>query len=153
MSLSPEMLGIIFTAGGGILVGGVAWGKNERRQDDLEKQNYSNKTDTDNKIRENRTEIDKKIDEHISDDIRIEEAMKKQISRLFELKDLHDKDASNTRLDLQKQLGNLEGRVGVNEGNYQQILRMFEEIKKDNLEMFKEIKQEIRDLKLKQKEN
>ena len=111
--LSPEMIAVLLTAGSGLIIGGVAWGKN---QDSLE----TIKTN----IEKMQKDIDKKIDVHIIDDERMENSLKSQQQKIWEWKDEHEKAAADFRLELQKQIGKLEASLQVHESQYSEIVRM-----------------------------
>jgi len=58
-----------------------------------------------------------------------------QLEKLWTWKDNHEKDVSEKRFELQKQIGALEGKVAIHDGNYLQILSILSEIKTEIKEL------------------
>lgn len=63
-----------------------------------------------------------KIDQHIADDLRIETSIKNQVGKLWEWKDLHEKEAGNNRLEIQKQLGRTEAAIAIHDSQFSQLI-------------------------------
>lgn len=112
--------GIIASIGGAYAV--IQWRLDRQDRDD-EKLEYR---------------MNKKIDEHIADDERTETSLKNQMSRMWEWKDAHERDAAGTRLELQKQIGKIEAGVQIHDGQYAQIISLISEIKDDIKELKKQ---------------
>lgn len=65
-----------------------------------------------------------KIDRHILDNEKTDASIFAQLTRMWEWKDAHEKDAANMRLELQKQIGKIEAGLQLHDGQYAGILQM-----------------------------
>jgi SMC interacting uncharacterized protein involved in chromosome segregation len=65
---------------------------------------------------------------------KLNQAMR-QLDKLWDWKDSHEKDVADKRLEFQKQFGSLEGKVAIHDGNYTQILSILAEIKTEIKEL------------------
>lgn len=72
------------------------------------------------RIQKNENEIDK-VEKNLSDNI----------SEIWKWKNKYEIDATERRFDIQKQIGSIEARTTVHDGNYQVILSMLSEIKQE----------------------
>lgn len=70
------------------------------------------------------TNLNTKIDQHIADNERSHSTIDGKFQWLRDWKENHERDASDIRLDLQKQIGKLESGLQVHDSQYNEILRL-----------------------------
>lgn len=59
----------------------------------------------------------------------------RQLEKMWDWKDAHEKDIADKRLEFQKQIGGLEGKIAIHDGNYAQIISILSEIKTELKEL------------------
>jgi len=89
-------------------------------------QDKTNAESTSRSLEEVKNSLNTKIDRHISDNEKISANLGLQISRLWEYRNSHEKEASDTRLELQKEIGEIKAVVSVQAGQYAEIVRLIE---------------------------
>lgn len=73
--------------------------------------------------------MNKKIDQHIDDDTKVEEELKRNIEAVWKWKDEHERDAANMREKYQVQLSEIKGGQMVVNEQFRQIMNDLREIK------------------------
>ena len=111
--ISPEMIGVLITAGSGLFLGGVAW-------TDVKRDSAANT----NSIKELKIAMDKKIDEHIDDNLKTDESRRGWIQRNTDWQGAHEREANNMRFELQKQMSKLESDILISSARYDEIVRL-----------------------------
>lgn len=66
---------------------------------------------------------------------KIEKNLADNVAEIWKWKNGYEADATERRFDIQKQMGILEARTTVHDGNYQVILSMLSEIKQELKEL------------------
>jgi hypothetical protein len=80
----------------------------------------------------------------------LEEALsehKRQVAAIWKWKEDHEKDASNMRLELQKQIGKVESGISLHDNQYQQILNQIESMNTSLIEKIEELKNSIKEIR------
>ena len=93
------------------------------------------------KLEEN---LNLKIDQHILDDERMEASIKNQVQKLWEWKDAHERDVSDKRYELQKQLGKMEAGISIHDNQYNEIIRLIENMNKSIGDKVDKLEEEIK---------
>lgn len=116
-----EILGFV------VLAGGVLW-------------NFAKSTGASEAVEKN---LNTKIDQHIEDNRLMHDKVNNLVTKLFDWKDRHEAEVSNNRLEVQKQIGKLEGGLAVTAGQYTEILRQISEFREDVSEKIEKLEDKI----------
>lgn len=66
--------------------------------------------------------LNNKIDRHISDNEKNNSNISSQLQRIWDWKSAHEKDSSDMRLELQKQIGKVEAGLSIHDAKYNEII-------------------------------
>lgn len=124
------------TAGGGILIGGVAWGRNQNIVGDLKEV-----------IKNQRADLDKKIDDHIEDNKDSDERVSGQLQRQWAWQSSYEKEAAERRFDIQKQMGKFEATLSIHDNQYGEILRLIQSMSKDLTDKIDKLEKTVEQLR------
>lgn len=90
------------------------------------------------------THLNAKIDSHILDNDKVDGRIFSQLTKIWEWKDAHEREAAAMRLELQKQIGKVEAGLTLNDGRIAEVIRLIQSMRQDFGEKLDDIKQQTK---------
>lgn len=88
-----------------------------------------------------------KIDQHIADDKRMHETLDGKYGWLRDWRESHEREASNLRLEYQKQIGKIEAGIQIQDSRYDEILRLIESMGRAVTEKIDKLEGSIKEIR------